>query len=102
IDQEKVSIHADLVALDFNCQNPNLQRYGRLWKDLGRLSHYVADLSSPFHANSFAEAQRTDDYHEGVLDAAGRDWVKGLWDRGYFGWYTHGTLEHDMGEAADI
>jgi hypothetical protein len=67
IEQEKVTIAADLVVIGANCQADPTERqeqYNRLWLDLGRLSHYVADLHSPFHANSFGVAELQDDYHE--------------------------------------
>lgn len=83
--------------------------FARFYRALGRLSHYVSDVHSPFHANSFGLRDSTgqlkaNDYHEGVFDPfAGGAWVRGLWDRGLPGRLAHGYNEtYNLGSAADI
>lgn len=76
---------ADIPFLQQLCNKPSTatQRYANFWKDLGQLSHYIADVHSPFHPNSFGlnPPGKNDDYHEGVIDPATGAWVKGLWDQ---------------------
>jgi methionine-rich copper-binding protein CopC len=102
IDGEKTSIRADLVILSQpqNCSEPDMEHYGWLWKHLGRLAHYIADVHSPFHPNSFGIVEEHDDYHEGILDPTTGTWAKGLFDRGIGGQLVHGMAELSMGSSA--
>ncbi len=101
----------EIVAARRLCEDVG-DRYLRLWKQLGRVSHYVSDLHSPFHAPSFGTSVGSRDlqlpggvktipwdYHEG--EHAPPVWIRGLWDRGTSGRIDgHGALEWSMGAAA--
>jgi len=103
IDREITAVKQDIRLLKFDCRNPDVQGYSWLWRDLGRLSHYIADIHSPFHPNSFGIAAVLDDYHEGAVHPRTGLWFKGLWDQGRPGQLEHFRNETlKLGIAADI